>query len=243
MQQKTKKLNEVQLTIDTHIRVLILLIISVLRILIISSAWNYLWTTMLFWSINKLSEQVGGSSPHNGLLLLFSFRHSRWLTSMMRRRGSCSFPFLVMCNWLVIELQICLSCPTSFLYLSWQSIWLLWSFPSYLKECKSVLPRHSIERLTSLFESNFAPLLFMLFVEIHVFCCWEKNWPPLLQWMAAYTVTSILFTIQGIHHQSQSWYFSAILFFLKNVKRNFYIFFHSSGLGTILQELWQAKLA
>ena len=175
--------------------------------------------------------------------LLFSFRHSRWLTFMMRRRGSCSFPLLVTCNWLVTELRICLSSPASFLYLSWQSSWLLWSFPSYLKECKSVLPRHSIERLTSLFESNFAPLLFMLFVEIHVFCCWKKNWPPLLQWMAAYTVTSILFTIQGIHHQSQSWYFSAILFFLKNVKRNFSIFFHSSGLGTILQELWQAKLA
>ena len=68
--------------------------------------------------------------------LLFSFRHSRWLTFMMRRRGSCSFPFLVMCNWLVIELRICLSSPTSFLYLSWQSSWLLWSFRSYLKECK-----------------------------------------------------------------------------------------------------------
>ena len=194
-------------------------------ILTISSAWNYLWTKCYFWPINKLSEQVGGSSPHNGLLLLFSFRHSRWLTFMMRRRGSCSFPLLVTCNWLVTELRICLSSPASFLYLSWQSSWLLWSFRSYLKECKSVLPRHSRERLTSLFESNFAPLPFMLFVEIHVFCCWEKNWPPLLRWMAAYTVTSILFTIQGIHHKSQSWYFAAILVFLKNVKRNFYIFF------------------
>ena len=48
--------------------------------------------------------------------------------------------------------------------------------------------------------------------------------------MAAYTVTSILFTIQGIHHKSQSWYFAAILVFLKNVKRNFYFFFTLQGL-------------
>ena len=49
------------------------------------------------------------------------------------------------------------------------------------KNAKSVLLRHSIERLTSLFESDFAPLPFIFFVEIHVLCCCEKNWPPLLQ--------------------------------------------------------------
>ena len=48
--------------------------------------------------------------------------------------------------------------------------------------------------------------------------------------MAAYTVTSILFTIPGIHHKSRSWYFVVILFFLKNVKRKFYIFFTLQGL-------------
>ena len=114
--------------------------------------------------------------------LHFSFRHSRWLTFMMRRRGGCSFLLLVMCNWLVAELRICLSSPAIFLYLNWQSSWLLWSFRSYLEECKKCSTK-----------AFYREVDFTLWVEFRsiTFYFLRRNTCVLLLWEKLASVTAI----------------------------------------------------